>query len=158
MYRVAHLFTLYSHWRTSSSVHITYVVQCIKAFEFMAFIELSSHWNGEHEYRMYLLAYKFIIDLFIFTVILSHLKLPQIFHPRFDTVCSNHFIFFFFYFSSSNLSFRWLFCVLLANGDTHIVGTITPSVFLKIRFIEWAIRIYCSLKPIEIANAILKHK
>lgn len=82
MYRIAHLFTLYSHWRTSSSFHITYVVQCIKAVKFMAFIELSSHWNGENEYRMYLLAYKFIIDLFIFTVILSHLKLPQIFNSR----------------------------------------------------------------------------
>lgn len=103
---------------------------------------------------MYLLAYTFIIDFVYFYINFIAFKTSA--NLLFEYVWMNFliYIFFFFNFFIKFVASCWLF--LLANCDTHIVGTITSFFFLKFRFIEWTVWIYCSLKAIEIMKSDLE--
>lgn len=79
---------------------------------------------------------KFIIHLFIFTVILSRLKLPQIFYSVCIAIFFLCFVFILLpsllFLLSSNLSFHCLFRMCRWHVEREIrifVGIITPSAF-----------------------------
>lgn len=99
-----------------------------------------------------MLAYTFIIDFVYFYINFIAFKTSA--NLLFEYVWMIFLIFFFFFnFFIKFVASCRLF--LLANCDTHIVGTITSFFFLKFRFIEWTFWIYCRLKAIEIKKSDL---